>query len=129
RVGALDRGEPPGEDAAAVQCHIAERVRPGDELTLVLDRARSTLTMPVWSLLHEGVVVGRTSEAFGGDLVARIGTLERKRRGWPGLSGARVESVVTVAGDPQPATGRHGLWLSPVSAGLLRIDWNGDTDG
>lgn len=129
RVDDLDRGEPPGEDAAAVQCHIAERVRPGDELTLVLDRARSTLTMPVWSLLHEGVVVGRTSEAFGGDLVARIGTLERKRRGWPGLSGARVESVVTVAGDPQPATGRHGLWLSPVSAGLLRIDWNGDTDG
>lgn len=129
QVDDLDRTAPPG-DGQSTQDYIAESVHAGDPLDLVLDLSRSTLHLPVWELRHRGLTVGRTSEAFGQSFVARVGTLEMKRRGWPGLSGARVESVATVSGDLQPSgTGRHGLWLSPVCAGMLRIDWNGESDG
>ncbi len=129
RVDDLDRTAPPG-DGRATQDHIAESVHAGDPLDLVLDLSRSSTHLPVWDLVHEGRTVGRTSTAFGESFVARIGTLEKKKRGWPGLSGARVESIATVSGNRQPGgVGRHGLWLSPVCAGMLRIDWNGASDG
>ncbi|MET0432598.1 MAG: UvrD-helicase domain-containing protein [Cellulomonas sp.] len=129
RVDDLDRTAPPGEGQAG-QDYIAESVHAGDPLDLVIDLSRSTVHLPVWELLHRGRTVGRTSEAFGESFVARVRSLEKKKRGWPGLSGARVESVATVSGDRQASgVGRHGLWLSPVCAGMLRIDWNGESDG
>ena len=125
----LDRSEPPGDDPAMTQRHLAERVRPGDPLTVRLDLRRSTLRLPVWELVHDDVVVGRTSPEFGESFARKIGTRERSSRGWPRLKGARVEGVATVAGEPQPGlAGRHGLWLAPVSPGMLTIDWNGDRD-
>lgn len=130
RVDDFDRSAPPGVDKFAAQEHISHRVRPGDPLEFRLDVEMSTLGVPVWSIEHDGVVIGHTSGDFGRDLVARIETLENKKRNWPGLSGARVESVVTVAGEPQDGDiGRHGLWLAPVSAGMLQIEWNGDGNG
>ena len=123
-------GQAPPGDGLATQEYIAASVHPGDPLSLSLDFSRSTLQVPVWELLHEGRPVGRTSEAFGESFAARTGTLEKKKRGWPGLTGARVESVATVSGDPQgTGAGRFGLWLSPVCAGMLRVDWNGESDG
>lgn len=125
----LDRSGPPGDDPAATQRHLAERVRPGDPLTIRIDLRRSTLRQPVWELVHDGVLVGRTSPEFGESFSRKVGPRERSSRGWPRLSGARVEGVATVAGDPQPGpVGRHGLWLAPVSPGMLTIDWNGDRD-
>ncbi|MDO8147494.1 AAA family ATPase [Isoptericola sp. b515] len=127
RVDDVDTVEPGGLDPAEAQNRLATVVRPGDRLELALDLDRSSLTLPVYTLLHDGVAVARTSAAFGHDLVARIRTIEKGRHGWPRLSGARVESVATVVGNPQPGpVGVHGLWLAPVTAGLLDLDWKGD---
>jgi len=129
RVDDLDRTEPPGDDWAATQQHIASSVKPGDPLQMVLDLGRSTLSLPVWNFIHGDHAIGRTSTVFGEAIVARIGTIENKKRGWPDLAEARVESIATVAGPNQNNTvGRHGLWLAPVCASMLRIDWNGGAD-
>jgi len=129
RVDDLDWTEPPGEDWRATQSYIAESVELGDRLRMELDLERSTLRLPVWQMLHGDHVVGRTSEAFGQSLVARIRTIEKKHRGWPGLAGARVESIATISGPTQDASvGHYGLWLSPVCAGMLHIEWNGGSD-
>ena len=130
RVDDLDRLEPPGHDRAATQRYIADVMRPGDPLQLVLDLSRSTLKLPIWEVSHGNHVVGRTSTTFGEAFCSRAGSREKKAGGWPALTGAHVESVVTVAGDPQPGgVGRHGLWLAPICAGMLRIDWNGENVG
>ena len=129
KIDDLDRSKPPGIDPEVSQALIATAMRPGDPLELRLDTDASTLTMPYWTLLHSGVAVGRTSEEFGATLVHRIRTLEKKRHGWPSLSGARVEAISTVAGPPQAGNaGHHGLWLAPVCAGILRLNWNGDAN-
>lgn len=130
RVDDLDRSAPPGLDREAVQRHITTRVKPGDLLQLNLNTDKSTLLLPVWDLIHEEHVVGTTSVAFGESIVSRIGTLERKKRtGWPRLSGARVDGVATISGPPQQGiAGRRGLWLAPVCASMLSIDWKGDSN-
>ncbi|MEX5260973.1 UvrD-helicase domain-containing protein [Kocuria sp. CPCC 205263] len=125
RVGDVDRDEPGGIDPRLAQERLATRVKPGDPLQLVLDPCLSTSLYPVYDVVHDDVVIARTSVAYGEDLAARIGPREKTERPWPGLSGARVETVATVAGDPQPgAVGRHGLWLAPVITGILTIDWS-----
>lgn len=132
RTGDLDTTTPPGDDPAGTHEHLTTRVRPGDSLELVLDRRRSTLQIPTYTLLHEGVVVGRTSEAFGSALSQRIGPAERRTAGilpWPRLAGARVEDVVTVAGEPtQDGIGRRGLWLGITAAGMVDVRWRTEKD-
>ncbi|GAA2199972.1 UvrD-helicase domain-containing protein [Sinomonas flava] len=129
RVDDLDRASPPGLDPAATQQHIASNLKPGDPLQIDLNLDKSTLRLPVWDLVHQNHVVGTTSEAFGESVVSRIGTREGKSSGWPRLNGARVESIATISGPPQQGTaGRRGLWLAPVCAGMLRFEWNGESD-
>lgn len=127
KVGDLDRSEPPGVDKAATQVHIAHGLRPGDPLAFELDLTRSTLALPFWDVLHDGRVVGRTSREFGEGFARWLGPRDRAKVPWPGIAGARVESIATISGDTQRgAVGRHGLWLSPVCSGILRFDWRGD---
>lgn len=130
RVDDLDTTEPGGADQVLAQEMLASTVRPGDQLELFLDPDRSSLTVPVYTLVHRGVPVARTSRTFGEELAVRIRTIEKGRSGWPRLTGARVESVATAAGDVQLGpVGRHGLWLVPVLAGMLDLDWKEDPRG
>lgn len=127
RVDDLDRSGPPGDDSEAAQAHLRCLAKAGDPLTFVLDARLSTLGTPVWQVLHEGINVGTTSPEFGNDLAVRVGTIEKKKSGWPALTGARLESIVTVAGGAQEGpAGRRGLWLAPVTAGLLHLQWKGE---
>ncbi len=127
RVDDLDRSRPPGGDPEAAQAHLRDGVKVGDPLTFVLDPRLSTLRVPVWQVDHKGISVGTTSPEFGHDLAVRTGTIEKKKRGWPALTGARVESIVTVAGGAQEGpVGKRGLWLAPVTAGLLHLKWKGE---
>lgn len=124
KVSDFEQTFPGGRDRAAVQRYLAEEVAPGDPLDLVLDPNRSTLTVPVYSVLHQGLEIACTSNEFGEALAGRIQTIENRRRNWPRLHGAQVESVATVAGEPQNgAVGRFGLWSAPVCSGFLRIEW------
>jgi hypothetical protein len=78
----------------------------------------------VFSVLMGSTEVARTSHQFGVDLAARIGSLKRKRRGWPSLGGGYVECVATAVGERTGnGAGRNGLWLVPVISGLLTIEW------
>lgn len=132
RTGDLDTTAPPGADPAWTQEHLATKVRSGDALDLTLDPRRSTLRLPTYTLLHDGVMVGRTGEAFGMALARRVGPAEKRGSGklpWPRLAGARVEDVVTVAGEPaQEGVGRRGLWLGVTAAGMLDVRWGTEKD-
>jgi DNA helicase-2/ATP-dependent DNA helicase PcrA len=132
RTGDLDAIAPPGDAPVMTQEHLATKVRPGDSLELVLDPRRSTLQIPTYTLLHDGVVVGRTTETFGSVFANRIGSAERRSAGylpWPRLAGAIVEDVVTIAGKPaQEGVGRRGLWLGVTAAGMLDVRWGTEKD-
>lgn len=121
--------EPVPTDAGRAELQLATQVSAGDVLELRLDRFESTLTVPIYTISHDGVPVARTSRRFGEDLVSRTGTLEHKRRSWPALGGARVESVATVIVDPRPGSiTRHGFRLAPMVTGLLHLDWKETTE-
>lgn len=125
----IDDTEPVLDDPAPSQTHIASDVAAGDSLLLRLDVEASTLDVPVYRVVHSGVTIARTSRAFGEDLAARIGTLQRRRGSWPHLEGAKVEAIATTASDPRPGSNwRHGLYLAPVLTGLLTIEWNGTAE-
>lgn len=127
RVNDVDTAAPGGDGQAQAQEHLATNVRPGDPLNLVLDQARSSLTIPIYTFIHADVPIARTSRGFGEELVSRIKTIERGRSSWPKLVGARVESVASIAGEAQSGpVGRHGLWLAPVVAGMVDLDWKED---
>lgn len=82
----------------------------------------STLALPVFRVLVNGIEVGATHPSFGVDLVGRVGTLEKKRRGWPALSGLPIESIATVVDE------RLGFRLAPVLSGLANIEWSSGDD-
>lgn len=118
--------EPIYEDPSTSQAMLMSAVGPGDPLRLSLDVEASTLTLPVYSITHNGTAVARTSRAFGDALASRIGSLDRRRGTWPALTGAQVESIGTAASDPRSdSEWRHGLHLAPIVTGLLKLDWNG----
>jgi len=129
-VGDFDRTRPGGADQAAVQSYLRNHeVEMGDPLEFRLDPMPSTLEVPIYEVLHQNLVIARTSVEFGESLARRVGTREKRRTPWPALSGARLESVGTIAGDPQPGpVGRHGLWLAPFAVGMLKVNWNGGND-
>lgn len=125
----LDQSRPGGADQAAVQAHLRRTIGIGDRLEFRLDPMRSTLDVPSYNVLHGDLAIGRTSIEFGESLARRVGTRQKSRSPWPELSGARLESVGTVAGAPQAGTvGRHGLWLAPFAVGMLKMIWKGTDD-
>ncbi|WP_350274835.1 UvrD-helicase domain-containing protein [Kribbella sp. HUAS MG21] len=119
----------PALDSARAQAHLTAEVSIGDSLDLRLDRLRSTLSVPVYTVLHDGVPVAQTSSRFGEDLASRIGSLTDRKASWPTLRGARVESVATVIVDSHHpgSAGRPRFRLIPVITGLLHIDWKEST--
>lgn len=128
----MDRSEPPGDASAGeVHRHLATRVRSGDPLVLTLDASRSSLEIPVYTVIHEDVALGRTSADFGRAFAREIGTAAGRRDPtalpWPGIAGAHVECVETVAGEPQrhrtDGVGRDGLWLGVRPVGLPQLVW------
>lgn len=125
RVDDVDVSCPPGNDPDQIQQLLGSGNVVGAEVTLRPDPRLSNLTTPVFSVLMGSTEVARTSHQFGVDLAARIGSLRRKRRGWPSLSGAYVECVATAVGERTGnGAGRNGLWLIPVFSGLLTIEWS-----
>ena len=117
------------EDPSPGQSRLGQEVRAGDQVTFQLETDRSTLAIPVYVVTHDGAQIARTSRAFGEDLAARIGTLENRRRSWPGIGSAQVENVGTVASEPRPESEwRHGLYLTPVVTGFLELNWNGASE-
>ncbi|MET7283833.1 UvrD-helicase domain-containing protein [Kribbella sp. NPDC005582] len=121
--------EPVSTDAAEAELHLATAVSAGDPLEINLDRRESTLAVPVYVITHSGIPVGRTSRRFGEDLASRTGTLERRRRSWPSLGKAQVESIATAVVDPRPgSTSRHGFRLAPTVTGLLDLNWKETTE-
>jgi len=118
---------PVGDDPAETQRYLPS-IKPGDQVTMMLDPGRSTLMLPRYSVLHAGRLVARTSEDFGEKLVRRIGPGDRRKgRPWPELDGAVVEGLETAAGTPPPlsgiSAGRWGLWLNVRLTGMLELSW------
>lgn len=120
RVDDLEPCAPLSDDARK---HLTNSVHPGDPLSLGLNPERSTMTRPVYDVLHDGVVIARTTTDFGVDLAARTGTLERKRRSWPKLEGAQVESIATVVTDQPTTTPGEAFRLTPITTGLVDLVW------
>ncbi|WP_275937888.1 UvrD-helicase domain-containing protein [Nocardioides oleivorans] len=90
----------------------------GRSARLTPDPVLSTLERPIYRVEIDGQSVSVTTEAFGTDLVSRIGGLERRRRGWPTLTNAYIEDVATFADESLR------FRLVPVLSGLADIEWS-----
>lgn len=128
----VDRSVPPGApELGAAQRSLAAAVRHGEPLSMELDDS-STLRLPVYRLLHGDVVVGRTGRQFGETFAGQVGTADRRKResvAWPRFGAVHVETVETVAGEPQRTTGtvgKHGLWLGVRAVGMPWLEWKVD---
>ncbi|MDQ1677845.1 MAG: ATP-dependent helicase UvrD/PcrA [Actinomycetota bacterium] len=126
----LDRTAPAGTDLALSQSRI-RGLQPGSELTMRFD-PRKSFDLPVYDVYSDDVLVGCTSQAFGADLVERVGPASTRKRGypsWPFLAGARVAAIETVCGPPTgDGVGRWGMWLGVRPTGLLAVRWKDDVD-
>lgn len=93
----------------------------GTAVAAELDPRRSTLEVPVYSLLADGHIVARTTPAFGETLARRLGGVSKGLTPWPGLVGLSVEGIETLA-DTASTDGR--LFRRGVRiGGLATLDW------
>ncbi|WKV16516.1 ATP-binding domain-containing protein [Janibacter limosus] len=83
---------------------------------------RSSLKLPIYRVVAPDGDLGVTGESFGVDLVGRIRTIEKQRRGWPSLRGVSVAEVATVVDETLR------FRLVPVITGLAEIEWRNDYD-
>jgi hypothetical protein len=125
-----DRTAPPVGSTAGATQQVIRALAPGTPLDVELDPS-STMQFPVYRFLHEGVVVARTSTAFGEVFARQVGTPERRARkdvAWPGVGQVHVETVETVAGPPQAhgTVGAHGLWLGVRAVGFPWLVWEAE---
>ncbi|WP_298993068.1 UvrD-helicase domain-containing protein [uncultured Pseudokineococcus sp.] len=128
QVGETDVSrEAPPQDVDVVLRHVVERVQPGDPVEMSLERRRSSLEVPVYTLVHDGVTIGETSPTFGEALAHRLRPASRRTGvAWPALSGARVATVETVLGEPLKDTdARWGARAGVTLVGMLDLDWKG----
>lgn len=125
RVDDFEKPEASASQIALARQHLSTSIEAGDQLEMTLDVQRSSLELPVYAVSHGGVLVAHTTAGFGEDLAARLGSGAKRSIPWPRLEGARVESVATQIAPARIAAGTSGLYLVPVSAGLMQLDWKG----
>lgn len=121
RAGDVDFETPSG---ASEDIHelLRNPSRIGCEVRLEPCPERSTLKLPVYRIVAPDGILGVTAESFGADLVSRIRTIEKQRRGWPSLRGLAVEEVATVVDETLR------FRLVPVITGLADLEWRNDYD-
>lgn len=114
-------------DSSEAQRYIRDVVRPGDPVTLTRV-ATSVAGAPrvFYSVLHNGEVVGVTSEQFMSRLFGILKISHTWHVRWPALiEDLRVEAVDTVAGTSGASRRCHlgaaGLWLRVRVGGLGRL--------
>lgn len=117
----LTAGDVDPETASGASEDIHELLRDpsliGSEVRLEPCPERSTLRLPVYRVMAPNGTLGVTAESFGADLVGRIRTIEKQRRGWPSLCGVAVEEVATAVDETLR------FRLVPVITGLADIEW------
>ena len=94
----------------------------GREVVGEVDRLRSTLDVPIYSLLTDGELIATTNEDFGRILATRLGGSSRTRKPWPTLTGLAVESVETI-GSTDVGGDTPTLRLGLRVAGLAMLNW------
>lgn len=121
RVGDVDSETPSG---ASEEIHALLRNPSliGSDVRLEPCPERSTLKLPVYRMVVPDGILGMTAESFGADLVGRIRTIEKQRRGWPSLRGVAVDEVATVVDETLR------FRLVPVITGLADIEWGNEHD-
>lgn len=115
-------------DQESIQSYIHAKVSPGDAVQFFLDPQASTLTLPVYEIVHENTLVARTTDMFGTALARRLGGPRSKGRPWPDLgSGGFIEAIETMAGQPRlespSAAISSGLWLGVRVMGMVELKW------
>ena len=103
-----------------VQEKIAASIRRGDPLNM----KRIIGDLLIFDIYWKDVRVGRTTERFGDELHRIVG---RQAVKVDQISGARVEGLDTVSGDPalgkQGGLGTLGIWLRVRPMGLGRLEF------
>ncbi|MGW1886541.1 UvrD-helicase domain-containing protein [Streptomyces sp. NPDC001970] len=121
------------DDATELQKYL-RTLRTGDAVEMVRTDAipenHDDRTGPGYTLVHEERTIGVASEAFRRDLYRFMQQSQRfQPRNWPRrISGLRVDTVETVAGEPaaglQAGIGDLGVWLAPRLTGLGRFHYD-----
>lgn len=119
RSGDLDCKWPSG-DSEEIHELLRNPSRIGAQVRLEPCPERSSLKLPIYRVVAPEGTLGMTTESFGADLVRRIGTIEKRRRGWPSLRGISVGEVATVVDEDLR------FRLVPVLVGLADIEWRSD---
>lgn len=114
-------------DPRVVQKYLAVKVASGSPVTLM--RLDGTEMPPRYSVDHEGVPLGVTSDKFGHALLRTLkATRGWEVRNWPKtITGVHVDTVETVAGSEaagkNSGLGEFGVWLRPRLVGLGNFEW------
>jgi DNA helicase-2/ATP-dependent DNA helicase PcrA len=103
----------------------ADSLQVGAPVRLKLDPLRSTMEVPVYSVLLDDRTIARTSPRFGELLARRVRSGDRRRVPWPALNGLAVDSLETV-GVPSPLGGGPLIGLGVRVSGLAMLDWGND---
>lgn len=137
----VDARRPPGtglgHDPVSVQKHLAEHVRPGDEITLerLRPEADQRFRSPPYAVVHQGHPIGEVSDLFRDALyrflAVRPGFVPWN---WPRtVRKVRIDALESVAGSEaageRAGLGPHGVWLAPRLSGLSRFEYDNKSDG
>lgn len=112
------------DQAEAIQEYLVKSISPGDPVELELHKASKVgLPRAFYHIIHDGNVVGVTSEEFASDLYSIMKVNGAWEVRWPeGITGLHVEFVDTVAGTSAAGSnaglGPTGIWLRPRVAGM-----------
>ncbi|GAB4105899.1 hypothetical protein GCM10028790_49180 [Micromonospora taraxaci] len=114
-------------DPSEMQDYLAEKVQPGDPVTLTrsAEGAGDDLAVPLYTVDHDGRSIGLVSRHFR-DALGRY-MYARKAidvgLSWPeSITDCWIDDVETVAGSAavgrRAGLGEHGVWLAPRLSGL-----------
>ncbi|MEV4134048.1 UvrD-helicase domain-containing protein [Dactylosporangium sp. NPDC049742] len=118
------------DDPGAVQQYLADVVRPGDEVRMiVLARDVDDCPAPLYGVEHQGRLIAVMSRAFRDAMGRHLGGRKAgDRRDWPAtITDCHVEAVEVAVGSTaegaRAGLGEYGVWLAPRISGLSRFHY------
>jgi hypothetical protein len=95
----------------------------GSQVVAAVSRRFTTMEAPVFELVCDGKIFGRTAKSFGRAMASRLRGPRKSGRPWPDIGGLGVDSLATVV--PLPVGSRPLFRIGVRVSGLGTLHWDG----